>query len=82
MMTSDKNLIESRGYLIIKLRGFERAVKSPYVFGMSKTPKIENLTRFFLAWLKNQPVRVLSREALLNKSAEERDLLVLDLMKS
>lgn len=82
MMRNEKELIESRGYVIIKLGGIERAVKNPMVFGMKSQPKVESLTRSFFESLKNQPVKVLTKEFLSGLSAEERESAVLRLMNS
>lgn len=72
-MSYEKNLIQSRGYMIIKLGGTDRAVINPLVFP-NKKPTVEAITRDFIDRLKTEPVRVLE---LRGKTVEERDELIL-----
>ena len=82
MFQSERNLIESRGYNLVKIGGVERAYKSPMCFEMHSQPKLENLTKSFFQFLLTQPVVYLSKSVLVGLSVEDRDILVLELINS
>jgi len=83
MMTQDKQLIESRGYAIVKIGGVERAIKHPkYFINLRSQPQPENITMSFMEGLKLKKVSVLTPRVLMGKTAEERDLMVLELINN
>lgn len=73
MTYDEKKLIQSRGYMIIKIGGTERAVINPLVFP-NKKPTVEAITREFISRLKSEPARVLE---LRGKTPEERDEIII-----
>lgn len=75
-------LIESRGYVPVRMGKIDGAYPDPSIHRTKNPPKVEYLTNTFLKKLEVMPVIVLTKNVLQGKTPEERDVMILELMKS
>lgn len=75
-------LIESRGYVPVRMGKTDGVIPHPAIHRSKNQPKMEYLTSTFLQRLEAMPVIVLTKNVLQGKTPEERDVMILELMNS